>query len=63
MSEKPTSLEITDAVDFYRQWPKLRFNAEQLRESRVVKDEDAEVLRWMIKVVDMVGPHDVIREK
>ena len=45
MSEKPTSLEITDAVDFYRQWTKLRFNAEQLLESRVVKDEDAEVLR------------------
>lgn len=63
MSEKPTSLDIADAVDFYRQWPKLRFNAEQLLETRVVKDEDAEVLRWMIKVVDMVGPHDVIREK
>jgi hypothetical protein len=63
MSEKPNAHEITDAVDFYRQWPKLRSNAERLLDSRVVMDEDVEVLRWMIKVVDMIGPHDVIREK
>jgi hypothetical protein len=62
MSEKPTPLEITDAVDFYKQWPRLRLNAEKLLETRTLNDDDAQVLRWMIKVVDMVGPHDVARD-
>ncbi len=63
MSEQRAPLEISDAVDFYRQWPRLRTNAEQLLETRSLDDDDAEVLRWMIKVVDMVGPHDVKRDR
>lgn len=63
MSEKQTSLEITDAVDFYRQWPSLRANAEHLLETQDLASDDAEVLRWMIKVVDMVGPHDIKRDR
>ncbi len=63
MSEKHAPLEITDAVDFYKRWPQLRQNAENLLEAETVTEEDAEVLRWMIKVVDMVGPHDIGREQ
>ncbi|MEN8748494.1 hypothetical protein [Marivita sp.] len=62
MSENRTPLEINDAVDFYRQWPKLRGNAEQLLKAQALAKDDVEVLRWMIKVVDMVGPHDIKRE-
>lgn len=63
MSEKQTSLEITDAVDFYRQWPRLRPRAEHILNTHDLARDDAEVLRWMIKMVDMVGPHDIKRER
>jgi hypothetical protein len=63
MSEKKAQVVIADVVDFYRQWPELRERAEHLVETREMAQEDAELLRWMIKMVDMVGPNDIIREK
>ncbi|WP_299784418.1 hypothetical protein [uncultured Marivita sp.] len=63
MSEKKAQVVIADVVDFYRQWPELRERAEQLVETREMAQEDAELLHWMIKMVDMVGPNDIIREK
>ena len=63
MSENKAQVVIADVVDFYRQWPELRERAEQLVETREMAQEDAELLHWMIKMVDMVGPNDIIREK
>ncbi|WP_439123277.1 hypothetical protein [Marivita sp.] len=63
MSERHVSVEITDAVDFYSQWPKLRSQAEQMAKSYALDDADAELLFWMIKMVDMVGPKDIVRDK
>ncbi|WP_439521148.1 hypothetical protein [Marivita sp.] len=62
MSNKQAPLAITDAVDFYRQWPTLRQRAERLIETKEVTDGDAELLHWMIKMVDMVGPQDIPQE-
>ncbi|MFP7570056.1 hypothetical protein [Marivita sp. S2033] len=57
MPEKHAPFEIDDAVDFYRQWPVLRDRAIGLTQSR--DPADAELLRWMIKVIDMIGPSDL----
>lgn len=63
MSEKRSSLVITDMVDFYRQWPNLRPHAIGVIDACALTEDQIEVLRWMIKVVDMVGPQDITRDK
>ncbi|MGJ8602777.1 MAG: hypothetical protein ACSHXH_01535 [Marivita sp.] len=63
MSEQNAQVVIADAVDFYRQWPQLRERAEKLVETRDMAEEDAELLHWMIKMVDMVGPNDIAQEQ
>lgn len=55
--------KITDAVDFYKKWPILRHRAERLIETRRISAEDAELLHWMIVMVDMVGPNDINRDR
>lgn len=62
MPEKKAQVVIADVVDFYRQWPALRKRAEKLVETRELTHEDAELLHWMIRMVDMVGPNDITRE-
>ncbi|MFA8386418.1 MAG: hypothetical protein ACEPO2_12400 [Pelagibaca sp.] len=63
MSEKHAPTAIKDAVDFYEQWPKLRSRMERLADRYPLAEDDAEVLSWMIRMVDMVGPQDITREK
>mgnify|MGYP000147384988 CR=1 FL=1 len=62
MSERHTQTQIKDAVDFYDQWPELRSRAEGIAKSYALASEDADLLFWMIKMVDMVGPSDIVRE-
>lgn len=54
--------QITDLVDFYRQWPEMRRQACALRDRGDVGEEDREILKWMIRVVDRVGPSDLNQE-
>lgn len=54
--------QITDLVDFYRHWPEMRKQACALRDRGDFGDDDREVLKWMIRVVDRVGPSDLKQE-
>jgi hypothetical protein len=62
MSDEDPTMPITDAVDFYEKWPVLRKRAEMLVETRDMTPKDSELLKWMIRMVDMVGPHDITRQ-
>lgn len=59
MSKQQAHIAIVDAVDFYEQWPILRQRAEKLVETQQMTKEDALLLHWMIRMVDMVGPRDI----
>lgn len=52
---------IEDLVDFYKCWPKLRPDAVKLKENNALADKDVDILDWMIRVVDRVGPVDLER--
>ena len=60
MLPKPTP--IADLVDFYRLWPELRPQARALLDREDLTAQEREVLRWMIRVVDRVGPSDLDEE-
>ena len=50
---------IEDLVDFYKYWPELRSSAVKLKENNTLADKDIDILDWMIRVVDRVGPVDL----
>ena len=54
--------KIEDLVDFYRLWPELRLHAKALGERTDIGAENQEVLKWMIRVIDRVGPSDLSEE-
>lgn len=59
MSKKTTQPAIADLVDFYKCWPDLRVTAMKLKKNNALAEKDIEVLDWMIRVVDRVGPADL----
>ncbi|SDN81936.1 hypothetical protein SAMN05216196_102213 [Lutimaribacter pacificus] len=54
--------KINDLVDFYRHWPEVRAQAQNLQARRDIGDDQREILKWMIRVVDRVGPSDLSEE-
>lgn len=50
---------VKDVVDFYTRWPELRPRIQALIAGEPVGEEDLEILRWLVRVVDMVGPSDL----
>lgn len=54
--------KIHDLVDFYRHWPEMRAQAQSLQARQDISDDQQEVLEWMIRVVDRVGPSDLSEE-
>lgn len=54
---------IADLVDFYRRWPDLRSEARAMADGTALAPEQREVLDWMIRVVDRVGPADLVEDK
>jgi len=59
MSDPKAPLDIKSAVEFYEEWPRLRAQAAAV--SGEFRDDPQKValLEWMIRVIDMVGPHDL----
>lgn len=57
-SNSPSS-EIEDLVDFFGRWPNTRRKALNLLESPELDSEQANILKWMIFVIDRVGPADL----
>lgn len=62
MLAKTTQSPIEDLVDFYRQWPDLRPGAETLAARQDLTADEREILCWMIRIVDRVGPSDLSEE-
>ncbi|GAA6189782.1 hypothetical protein [Litorivita sp. NS0012-18] len=53
---------IQDLVDFYHRWPELREEAVSVAETCKLEGGQREILGWMIKVIDRVGPADLAKE-
>ena len=50
---------IEDIVDFYRRWPDLRSEAEQIMTDAQLDEEQKTLMKWMVFVIDRVGPADL----
>jgi len=62
MKSQSVEPPINDLVDFYNCWPELRTSAVKLTKNSTLADKDVDILDWMIRVVDRVGPVDLERE-
>lgn len=59
MLAKATQSAIEDLVDFYRRWPAMRDQANALVDRPDLGRDEREMLTWMIRVIDRVGPSDL----
>lgn len=59
MNRPGARIEIDSIMEFYRRWPGLRKHPEALLACAHLSAEQREVLDWMIRVVDRVGPADL----
>ena len=59
MTDKDVPLSIDDVVDFYRQWPSLRLRVQGIVDAPQNDADQAEILNWMIKIIDRIGPNDL----
>lgn len=59
MPDPDDPLSIDDPVDFYHQWPQLRLRVLALIDNKENDPEDQELLHWMVKIVDRIGPLDL----
>lgn len=59
MTDTDPPLPIKDVVDFYARWPELRPRIVSMIKSGAINQTDADVLNWLVAVVDMVGPTDI----
>jgi hypothetical protein len=62
MDNQTAQPAIEDLVDFYKYWPELRSDAVKMTKNTTLGDKDVNLLDWMIRVVDRVGPVDLERE-
>lgn len=49
---------IRDLFDFYHYWPELREKVISLNETVGLDPEIEFILKWMVKLIDRVGPED-----
>lgn len=54
---------IEDLVDFFNHWPEVRGDAVTLRNDKKLTPDQAEILNWMIFIIDRVGPADLPTQK
>ncbi|MEP3346622.1 MAG: hypothetical protein ABJN34_16340 [Litoreibacter sp.] len=50
---------ITDLLDFYDRWPRLRGSMQALSEGGPLNEKERETLSWLILLADRVGPADI----
>ncbi len=51
---------IEGLVEFYEHWHTLRTQAVALSKSTALTEEQAIMIEWMIRVIDRVGPADLL---
>ncbi len=49
-----------DLVDFHLRWPEFRFIAARLAERDGIAPIDREVISWLLRLADRVGPRDLV---
>lgn len=59
MAAIPNAAPIKDVFDFYSRWPELRPQVLTLIETGECAAGDQEILSWLVKIMDRVGPPDV----
>ena len=50
---------IEDLADFYTRWPSLRGIVDRVIASESLSEEEREVVIWLKKLADRVGPQDI----
>lgn len=50
---------IKDLVDFYNRWPAIRPRIQAVSEGAPPTADDLEILNWLIRITDMIGPSDL----
>jgi hypothetical protein len=56
--EDDAEMIAEDLIDFYRRWPELRGVAISLSEKTDLSAMQRNLVQWMIKLLDRVGPMD-----
>ena len=59
MQDQPQLEPIANLVDFYARWPALRHQMQNVAIGAPLSSDDKQVLQWLIRIIDMVGPGDL----
>lgn len=51
-----------DVADFHSRWPEFRPTALEILASRGVTRHQAEVLAWMVDLIDRIGESDITEQ-
>lgn len=49
-----------DLADFYLRWPEFRIVAAEIMERQALSVTEREVMMWLLRLADRVGPRDLI---
>lgn len=47
-----------DLADFYLRWPEFRIVAAELSKCDLLNETEKDVLEWLVRLADRVGPRD-----
>ena len=61
MTDDHSPAPVKDVVDFYTRWPEIRPRVQAIADGAAPTPDDLEILRWLIRIADMVGPSDLGR--
>lgn len=53
------SIHMRDLIDFYHQWPHLKNIAERIRDRKDLREDEKEVVEWLIVLADRVCEQDL----
>jgi hypothetical protein len=48
-----------DLADFYLRWPEFRIVAAEITERETLSTTEREVMTWLLRLADRVGPRDL----
>ncbi|QEL23733.1 hypothetical protein FQV39_14930 [Bosea sp. F3-2] len=48
-----------DLADFYLRWPEFRIVATEIAERETLSATEQEVMKWLLRLADRVGPRDL----
>jgi len=49
-----------DLADFYLRWPEFRVVAAEIAERETLSATELEVMKWLLRLADRVGPRDLV---